>query len=47
MSHMSRHEAYCIMVGRGFRTDQMGVAMQKANAIGFNRPGIFLVDDWR
>jgi hypothetical protein len=45
--NMSRNEAYRIMVGRGFRTDLMGVAMQKANAPGFNRPGIFLLDDWR
>jgi hypothetical protein len=45
--NMSRNEAYRIMVGRGFRTDLMGVAMQKANDPGFNRPGIFLLDDWR
>jgi GNAT superfamily N-acetyltransferase len=45
--NMSRHEAYRIMVGRGFRTDLMGVAMQKANAPGFNRPGVYLLDDWR
>ncbi len=45
--NMSRNEAYRIMVGRGFRTDLVGVAMQKANAPGFNRPGIFLLDDWR
>lgn len=43
----SRNEAYRIMVGRGFRTDLVGVAMQKANDPGFNRPGIFLLDDWR
>jgi len=45
--NMSRHEAYKIMVGRGFRTDLMGVAMQRANAPGFNRPGIYVMDDWR
>jgi hypothetical protein len=45
--NMSRHEAYKIMVGRGFRTDLMGVAMQKANDPGFNRPGIYILDDWR
>ena len=38
--NMGRHEAYKIMVGRGFRTDLMGVAMQSANDPGFNRPGI-------
>ena len=45
--NMSRHEAYRIMVGRGFRTDLMGVAMQRANEPGFNRPGIYVLDDWR
>lgn len=45
--NMSRHEAYKIMVGRGFRTDLMGVAMQRGNDPGFNRPGIYVLDDWR
>jgi len=45
--NMGRHEAYKIMVGRGFRTDLMGVAMQSANDPGFNRPGIYVLDDWR
>jgi hypothetical protein len=45
--NISRHESYKIMIGRGFRTDLMGVAMQKANAPGFNRPGVYLLDDWR
>jgi hypothetical protein len=43
----SRYGAYTVMVGCGFCTDLMGVAMQKANAGGFNRPGIFWLDDWR
>ena len=45
--NMSRDEAYRTMVGRGFRTDLIGVAMQKAKDPGFNRPGIFVLDDWR
>jgi hypothetical protein len=45
--NMGRHEAYRIMVGRGFRTELIGVAMQKANAPGFNRPGVYVLDDWR
>ena len=24
-----------------------GVAMQKANAPGYNRPGVYVIDDWR
>jgi hypothetical protein len=45
--NMGRHEAYRIMVGRGFRTELIGVAMQKANAPRFNRPGVYVLDDWR
>lgn len=45
--NMSRHEAYRTMVGAGFRVEIMGVAMQKANAPGFNRPGVYVLDDWR
>jgi len=45
--NMSRQEAYRILVGRGFRTDLVGVAMHRANDPGFNRPGVFMLDDWR
>ena len=45
--NMSRHEAYRTMVGRGFRTDIMGVAMQEDNEPGYNRNGIYVLDDWR
>ena len=45
--NMARHEAYRMLAGRNFRADMIGVAMQKANAPGFNRPGIYVLDDWR
>jgi GNAT superfamily N-acetyltransferase len=45
--NMSHHEAYRTMVGRQFRTEMMGVAMQKGNDPGFNRPGVYVIDDWR
>ncbi|HJU10631.1 MAG TPA: GNAT family N-acetyltransferase [Candidatus Binataceae bacterium] len=45
--NMSRHEPYKIMIGRGFRADMVGVAMQKGKTPGFNRPGVYLLDDWR
>lgn len=45
--NMGRHEAYRQMIDRGFRTDLQGVAMQRGNDAGYNRPGVFLVDDWR
>jgi len=43
----ARHEAYRRMLGRGFRTDLQGVAMQRPNEPGYNRPGMYLIDDWR
>jgi len=45
--NMARHEAYRTLAGRGFRTRFMGVAMQKSNVPGFNRPGVYILDDWR
>ncbi len=43
----ARHEAYRVMLERGFRTDLQGVAMQRPNDAGYNRPGVYLIDDWR
>ena len=45
--HGPRHEAYREMLARGFRTDRLGVAMGKPNEAGYNRPGVYLIDDWR
>jgi len=45
--NMARHEAYRTMIGLGFRADLIGVALQKGNAQGFNRPGVYVIDDWR
>jgi hypothetical protein len=43
----ARHEAYGHMLARGFRADLLGVAMQKPNEPGYNRSGVYLIDDWR
>lgn len=45
--NLSRHEAYRIMLARGFRADIQGVAMHRDNEPGFCRPGLFVIDDWR
>lgn len=42
-----RHEAYRKMMAHGFHTDIQGVAMQRDNESGYNRPGVYLIDDWR
>jgi GNAT superfamily N-acetyltransferase len=43
----ARNEAYRQMLARGFRTDLLGVAMDKPNEAGYNRPGVYVIDDWR
>lgn len=43
----ARHDAYRLMLGRGFRAMLQGVAMQLGNAPGYNRAGCFVIDDWR
>jgi GNAT superfamily N-acetyltransferase len=43
----ARHEAYRYMLSRRFRTDHQGVVMSKPNEAGYNRPGVYVIDDWR
>jgi GNAT superfamily N-acetyltransferase len=43
----ARHEAHRQVMAAGFRTDFIGVAMQRPNEPGYNRPGVFILDDWR
>lgn len=43
----ARHEAYRAMMVHGFHTESQGVAMHKPNEPGYNRPGVYLIDDWR
>jgi predicted N-acetyltransferase YhbS len=42
----ARHEAYEQMLARGFRVNRYGLAMQRPDEAGYNRPGIFVLDDW-
>ena len=43
----ARHEAYRLMLARGFRTNMQGVVMSTPNEAGYNRPDAYLIDDWR
>jgi GNAT superfamily N-acetyltransferase len=43
----ARNEAYRKMLALGFRTDFQGIAMQRPNEPGYNRSGVYLIDDWR
>ena len=45
--NMGRREAYKQMSSRGFRTGFVGVAMQRPDEPGFNRPDVFALDDRR
>jgi len=46
MNH-ARLEAYREMLQAGFRTTRQGLAMQRDADPGYNRPEVFLIDDWR
>jgi hypothetical protein len=36
------------LYARGFRTEIQGVAMEAGDtSSGYNRPGIYILDDWR
>lgn len=43
----ARIEACTIMLEQGFRTARQGVAMHRDNQAGYNRAGVYLIDDWR
>ena len=45
--NLSRIEAYQAMLQRGFRTLTQGVAMHRPNQPLYNRPGVYVLDDWR
>jgi GNAT superfamily N-acetyltransferase len=45
--NMARHEAYRVMMKRGFRIESPGVAMHKPNEPGYDRPDVFVIDDLR
>ena len=45
--NMSHQEAYGRVMERGYRAGLIGIAMQKPNEPAWNRPGLFVIDDWR
>ncbi len=45
--NMARHEAYRALLDHKFRSEFQGVAMHRPNEPGYNRPGVYLLDDWR
>ena len=45
--NLARLDAYREMLQMGFRTTMQGVVMQRHSEPGYNRPDVFLIDDWR
>jgi len=45
--NLARHEAYGLVRRHGFRVDLQGVAMHRPNEGGYDRPGVYVLDDWR
>jgi len=46
--NVARREAFQALRARGFRTEMQGVAMETGDASsGYNRAGIYVLDDWR
>jgi hypothetical protein len=45
--NLAREDAYRRMRAHGFRVAMQGVAMQRPHADGFNRPDVYVMDDWR
>jgi hypothetical protein len=43
----ARREAYRAMLACGFRTDVQGLAMDRPDEPTYNRPGVYIIDDWR
>ena len=39
--------AYRAMLAGGFRTDLLGIAMDRPNEPGYHRPDVYALDDWR
>lgn len=45
--NLAREDAFLRMRARGYKTAVNVVAMQRPHAAGFNRPDVYVMDDWR
>jgi hypothetical protein len=45
--NLARLDAYREMLQAGFRSTRQGVVMERHGKPGYNRPEVFLIDDWR
>jgi GNAT superfamily N-acetyltransferase len=45
--NLARLDAYREMLDAGFRATRQGIVMERNGNPGYNRPEVFLIDDWR
>ncbi len=45
--NMGRHQAYRRLIASGFKTSIIGVAMESLPQRSYNRPEVYVIDDWR
>jgi GNAT superfamily N-acetyltransferase len=45
--NLARSAAYRTMLRHGFRSQAQGVAMHRPDSPGYNRPDVYVIDDWR
>jgi hypothetical protein len=45
--NLAREDAFRRMRTHGYRTMTQGVAMLRPNLPSFNRPDVYVIDDWR
>jgi GNAT superfamily N-acetyltransferase len=45
--NLAREDAYRHIRARGYRVGNQGVAMQRPHLVGFNRPDVYVIGDWR
>ncbi len=45
--NLGRRAAYRLMLEHGFRTDALGVAMNRPDSPAYNRLDVLVIDDWR
>jgi len=43
----ARRRAYAAMFKQGFTIENLGIAMERPDEAGYNRPDVYVMDDWR
>ena len=45
--NLNRSQAYRALLARGYRPTMLGLAMHRPDSPAYNRPDVFIMDDWR